>query len=167
MRKLYISSNVKKIFFIGITLIFACYLCWILKLTVFRKSFSLERLFQNGELNLIPIRNFFMMYKMNGTEYFYYQFFGNILCFIPFGFFLPCLSDLSVKKMSFWKTALYTFLFSLLIETAQFIFGVGYTETDDLILNTFGGAVGAGIYYCFAYILRKFLKSLENFKSLR
>ena len=39
--------------------------------------------------------------------------------------------------------AVYGFLLSFLIETMQFVFGTGYSEPDDLILNTLGAWLGA------------------------
>ncbi|WP_328588356.1 VanZ family protein [Corynebacterium urinipleomorphum] len=40
-------------------------------------------------------------------------------------------------------TALVGGGFSLIIETWQFFFGLGYSDIDDLILNTLGAFIGA------------------------
>ena len=42
-----------------------------------------------------------------------------------------------------WKIVLAGFLFSLTIESLQYLFGTGYSELDDLILNTAGVFAGA------------------------
>ena len=70
----------------------------------------------------------------------------NIVLFVPLGILLPMLwyyfrSVLTMGMLSFWV--------SLFIEVTQFITQRGYFETDDIILNTFGGVIG---YYIFAYV---------------
>lgn len=69
---------------------------------------------------------------------FIYLFAGNIIWFVPFGMYLE-----RQKKWKLVATALCGFLFSLTIETLQYAFGTGFSELDDLILNTFGVFLGA------------------------
>ena len=61
---------------------------------------------------------------------------GNIVMFMPFGFFPPLLWDTSGKK-----TVALGFCVSLLIELTQ-LFLPRSTDVDDLILNTAGTALG-------------------------
>ncbi|MEH2929030.1 VanZ family protein [Candidatus Ventrimonas sp. KK005] len=68
-----------------------------------------------------------------------YLFVGNIVWFIPFGAFWY---GIGIRR-DMRRILLLGFLFSLTIETLQFVFGTGVTELDDLILNTFGVWVGA------------------------
>ena len=49
----------------------------------------------------------------------------------------------SGKSKNLLSTAFCGFLFSLLIEMLQYVFGTGFSELDDLILNTFGVWIGA------------------------
>ena len=68
---------------------------------------------------------------------------GNILLFVPLGVILPLLHDkITLKKCVAIGAAL-----SLLAETAQYVFGMGISDIDDIITNTFGTFLGAGIYY--------------------
>ena len=66
---------------------------------------------------------------------------GNIILFIPFGFLLP----LAIKKLrkSLITTVFLAMLFSLLIESSQYLFTYRVANVDDIILNTFGAFIGA------------------------
>lgn len=63
--------------------------------------------------------------------------------FIPLGFFLPKLWQ---KQRKLWRTLLTTALIILLVELTQMFTLVGTCDTDDLILNTLGAAIGYGGY---------------------
>ena len=65
--------------------------------------------------------------------------FGNVIGFMPCGFFLPVISRRSRK---WYNTFLLSFLLSLTIETIQLVFKVGSFDVDDLLLNTIGGVLG-------------------------
>ena len=64
---------------------------------------------------------------------------GNVVAFMPFGFFLPILWQKSGKLLyvTFWS-----FSFSLVVETIQLVYKVGTFDVDDLFLNTLGGIFG-------------------------
>ena len=68
----------------------------------------------------------------------YANLFGNVLIFVPFGFFMPMAS----KYRSFWATAVNSLALSLLVETFQLLTKVGCFDVDDLVLNTLGGILG-------------------------
>ena len=119
--------------------VFILYLAVLLRITVFRSGFSIMDAFSGGEINIVPISDLIKVF-LSDKRYFVYLFFGNIIWFVPFGFLLRRLTKLSLKKIIF-----FGFLLSLFIETMQFIFGMGVSETDDLILNTIGVVVGAVI----------------------
>ncbi len=70
--------------------------------------------------------------------------FGNIVLFIPVGIFFPWLTK-SIN--SFAKTVLAGFGFTLVIETLQLFLYDRCSDVDDLILNTLGATIGAGIYF--------------------
>ena len=63
---------------------------------------------------------------------------GNVLIFVPFGFFMPMAS----RYRSFLTTAFYGFGISLCVEIFQLLTRVGSFDVDDLLLNTIGGIVG-------------------------
>lgn len=64
---------------------------------------------------------------------------GNVVAFIPFGYFLPRLFKYRIK---FIRAALITFDLSLAIEIIQLLTRVGSLDVDDLFLNTIGGVIG-------------------------
>lgn len=66
---------------------------------------------------------------------------GNIIMFMPVGFFGGLLSD----EPRWWKGTLWAFALSLFIETAQLFVARG-TDIDDLILNTLGGLAGHALF---------------------
>ena len=117
-------------------LTFFLYLAVLFRLTVFRTNF-LSRGMWNGSFNLIPFRDLFSLIPEDRTGYFLYLFLGNIVWFIPFGFFLGALRE----KSGYWPV-LWGFCLSFLIEFLQFFASSGVSETDDLILNTLGALIG-------------------------
>ncbi len=62
----------------------------------------------------------------------------NILLFVPFGF--ACGSIIGCRSV------LMGLAFSILIESAQYIGALGYTEVDDVINNTIGAWIGFWIW---------------------
>nr|WP_261178018.1 VanZ family protein [Anaerobacillus sp. CMMVII] len=68
---------------------------------------------------------------------------GNIILFMPFGFLVP----IAIKKLrkSIFATTMLGMLFSILIESSQFLFTYRVSNIDDVILNTLGAFLGAVI----------------------
>lgn len=62
---------------------------------------------------------------------------GNIVLFLPVGY----LARLRLGKI--WKATLFSMVASLSIEVAQYALAAGYSDIDDLLINTAGGALGA------------------------
>lgn len=126
--------------------LFIFYILILFRITVFRSDFLTHGFF-SGNILWVP---FVELYRILRNDFFtfFYLFVGNIIWFIPFGFLAPLLWNTGKN------TILYTLFLSLVIEVLQFVFGTGVTEVEDLILNTFGGAMG---YWSFAMIraLRK------------
>ena len=77
---------------------------------------------------------------------------GNIAMFIPVGVVWPiCFRKLDTMT----KTILAGAGFTLFIEVTQ-LFCLGrHTDVDDLILNTFGAAIGAGIVFAIRGLRKK------------
>ncbi|MFG6367495.1 MAG: VanZ family protein [Lachnospiraceae bacterium] len=124
-----------------ITFLFFLYLVIVLRITVFRSTFTLQQLCQNGKINLTLFEEYIVLLRQESYFSFSYLFFGNIVWFIPFGMYLQYMG----KNKTLFHAAVCGFLFSLLIETLQFVFGTGFSELDDLILNMFGAWVGAAL----------------------
>lgn len=68
---------------------------------------------------------------------------GNVIMFIPLGFFLPRVFP---KFQKLWRTILLTVLIITVVELAQLFTLLGVCDIDDLILNVTGAAIGYGIF---------------------
>lgn len=75
---------------------------------------------------------------------------GNVVIFIPYGFFMPMAS----RYRSFFQTLFYSFGFSLLVELFQLVTKVGSFDVDDLLLNTIGGILGYLLFVICNHIRR-------------
>lgn len=105
--------------------------------------FSTDRYFSRT-LNLIPFNDI-----LNG----YYNkldIFGNIILFIPLGIYIniimknnKALKNIYIKAL---KNIYIIVVISLLLETIQYIFGIGASDITDIITNTIGGILGIFIY---------------------
>lgn len=85
------------------------------------------------------IKRFYVHRKQLGLEAVVLNLVGNVVAFMPFGFFLPVVSR---RGRRWYNAVLLGFLLSLSIETIQLIFKVGSFDVDDLFLNTVGGILG-------------------------
>lgn len=68
---------------------------------------------------------------------------GNVIMFIPLGFFLPALFR---KLRRLWNVLLTVALLITAVEAVQLFTLVGSCDVDDLILNLVGAALGYGFY---------------------
>ena len=118
------------------------YLAVLLRMTVFREEFGSYPLFSHGDFNLNLFSDLIRIYH-NSLSTFIYLFVGNIVTFIPFGFLVLPLFRRKRPVDALLLTVVSGFLLSLCIELSQWAFGVGVSELDDLILNTFGVFLGA------------------------
>ena len=116
---------------------------------------------KNGvhKTNLIPFRVLFETYRevfINGyIEYFLINFLGNIILFIPFGFVIPLLWNVSNRKVIVIGACI-----SFFIEISQLLLSRG-TDVDDLILNTSGVILGLLLY---KLLYKKNYKIMDKFK---
>lgn len=90
-------------------------------------------------INFIPFREI-LRYKI-GSAPFYNQVIGNIILFVPFGYFVSAL--VSVKRVP--GIFFMTLLTSSTIECVQYFIGRSF-DIDDIILNVVGGIIGFLIY---------------------
>ena len=75
----------------------------------------------------------------------------NVYLFIPLGFFLPLLW---YQKKGLLYTAVFGFLFSLLIELSQLL-DHRSSDVDDLIMNTSGALIGFLLYLLYCRIRKR------------
>ncbi|HIS18039.1 MAG TPA: VanZ family protein [Candidatus Coprovivens excrementavium] len=106
-------------------------------------------------INLIPFKE---MTRYNiGTELFFYNVVGNIVLFIPFGYFV---SDyLKAKKIH--HILIVSILISLTAETIQYKIGRAF-DVDDIILNVIGAILGFMFYISIQAIKNHLPKFLQN-----
>ncbi|MEO6221316.1 MAG: VanZ family protein [Ginsengibacter sp.] len=99
-------------------------------------------------VNFIPIKNTintFLTMSMNEkfeVYNFYQNLFGNIILFIPFSFILI----MAFKIYQLKDIIKWAILLSTTIEITQYIFHVGFTDIDDIILNVIGAVTGFFLY---------------------
>jgi glycopeptide antibiotics resistance protein len=93
-----------------------------------------------NQMNFIPFATIADYFATGNTGISLRNLVGNIIIFIPLGFFLPILIE-SFRKLI--VILLISFTFSFLFETIQLLFSMlGSFDVDDLILNTFGALLG-------------------------
>ena len=71
------------------TVLFLLYLAVVLRITVFRSSFTLQNLCQNGQVILTLFEGYIDLIRRGDWFSFTYLFVGNIVWFVPFGKYLP------------------------------------------------------------------------------
>ncbi len=82
---------------------------------------------------------------------------GNIIIFIPFGYF----TSYYVKINKMYLSLLITLITSLSIEVIQSIIGRSF-DIDDIILNVLGGVTGYFLYKISSLIVKKFSIKIKN-----
>lgn len=108
-----------------------------------------------GGTNLMPFREI-LRYEV-GSRAFYKQVFGNILLFIPLGYFAT--SYCKIKGLG--TITLVSLLSSLTIEVTQHYIGRTF-DIDDIILNVVGGIVGFLLYTALNAIRNHMPKFLQR-----
>lgn len=101
-----------------------------------------------GTNNFIPFKEI-MRYEF-GSSFFIHNVLGNILLFIPFGFFVSFI--LKTKKPTY--IIIVTFITSLVIEFTQLLIGRTF-DVDDVLLNIIGGFLGYLVYFVIQVVYDK------------
>lgn len=130
--------------------LFAIYLILLIWSILFKLSFSITDLIGTRKINLKP---FLYGFK---PGFFLNEMIGNVLIFIPFGFYMKMLN------FSNKKTILCGFIVSLIFECMQYILQIGISDITDIITNTFGTILGVIFYN----ILFKILKKSEKVNNI-
>lgn len=105
-------------------------------------------------VHLIPFSSFSMVAEIPGI---YRSMQLNIILFMPFGMSLPFVlpEKLRLKPLI---TVCIALIISVTIEVCQYIFNIGMSEIDDVIMNTLGAAIGTVSYLLVSLILKKLNK---------
>ena len=109
----------------------------------------------NFEIQLIPFHCFV---EAQTEPEIYRSFFMNVLLFVPLGLSMPYVLSKMPRKRNVFITIGFAVVLSAGIEFLQYYYHLGRCETDDVIANTLGAAVGT-LSYCL-YI--KILKNQEK-----
>ena len=128
-------------------ILFWGYICVLVYFMFFAEIWGRTSICDEYSYNLIPfkeIRRFYIYRDVVGIRAFLANLFGNVLAFMPYGFFMPILRP-KLRRMN--QMFLAAFLLSLTIEITQLLTRVGSFDVDDLILNTAGGIAGYLLFY--------------------
>lgn len=145
LRIAYIFKNRKK-FVLYQELLLLAFILYIL--TLFQLV-TLQDLNASPGNNLSPFTEIFR-YQI-GSRLFYKNIVGNIILFVPYGFF----ASYYLKLDKVGKIILITLIASFSIELTQFLIGRIF-DVDDILLNVFGGTLGFYIYYFLGKLTNKF-----------
>jgi len=124
-------------------------------------SLTLFQLLTNNELNnynglnLVPFQEI-LRYRV-GTNGFRVNVIGNILIFVPFGFFVAR----TLKKSNFLYIFIISALTSATVETIQYNIGRTF-DIDDILLNVTGAIIGYFIYKLLSFINRHMWAPLRS-----
>lgn len=142
--------------------LFAFSLAFIYSVTIFPFPFyiypHLQREIYAG-INLIPIASI-----RQSLHHFYWlvpvrNIGGNIALFIPFGFFASCYSSALRPK----TIVIVGFLLSLCIEIIQLFFiPFRAFDVDDILLNTFGTAIGVLLFRLLGHLMVKTSRAKQS-----
>lgn len=132
--------------------IFSFYIILLFCLTAFRGSYMpwYWHIYLHRSLSVINIHPIVhtlqLKYAKSPVDY-YYNTYGNILWFMPFGMMFPAITH---HRMKFLGTAFSGMLMSILIESLQFFLNTGVSDIDDVIFNTIGAIIGYFVYWIFS-----------------
>ena len=136
--------------------LFVTYLAALLKITALRQA-GLSAVFETHSMSSIQLRPLiYTVQEMgNGLWAFLYPVLGNIIWFVPMGFFLPWLWK-GIRKRT---VLLIAAMSSLSIEFCQWLLQSGVSDIDDVIFNSLGALVGywlfVAIFQSLCYAVRK------------
>lgn len=122
-------------------------------------SASLENV-RLGSINIIPLKGMKVQYlfALKGYMYFIINLFGNVLIFIPLGFFLSIYYKDDAKER--FKIIITSMIISFFIEFLQLFIGRA-SDINDIILNTIGAWLGRLIFLYFNIIFENFFNTIN------
>lgn len=137
-------------------ILFVLYIVFIVYFLIFSDWYGRTGEMQEYHYNLVlfkEIRRFWNYRDQVGLFAMFTNLFGNVIIFMPFGFFMPMAS----RYRSCFSAVFYSFGLSLCVETFQLLTKVGCFDVDDLLLNTIGGLAGYVIFAFCAAIRRRYV----------
>ncbi len=137
-------------------ILFVLYIVFIIYFLIFSDWYGRTGEMQEYRYNLVlfrEIRRFWNYRDQIGLFAMFTNLFGNVIIFMPFGFFMPMAS----RYRSCFSAVFYSFGLSLCVETFQLLTRVGSFDVDDLLLNTVGGLAGYVIFAVCAVIRSRYV----------
>ncbi|AJI22125.1 VanZ family protein [Priestia megaterium] len=132
----------------SINVLFLVSILLVLRLTMFPES-SLGIGEGKGGINLVPFYTMRDLLFHHSFSDFILNNIGNIILFLPFGFFLA----MRFRKIdNLPKSFLVGMFFSVLIEIVQLFMPNRWTDIDDVLLNTLGTGIGYSLFKTLNYI---------------
>ena len=132
------------------------YIIFIIYFLIFSDWYGRTGEMQEYHYNLVlfkEIKRFWNYRDQVGLFAMFTNLFGNVIIFMPFGFFMPMAS----RYRSCFSAVFYSFGLSLCVETFQLLTRVGSFDVDDLLLNTVGGLAGYVIFAVCAVIRSRYV----------
>ena len=154
------SKSRKRIRILG-KILFVLYIIFIIYFLIFSDWYGRTGEMQEYHYTLVlfkEIKRFWEYRDQVGMFAMFTNLFGNVIIFMPFGFFMPMAS----KYRSLFSTVFYSFGLSLCVETFQLVTKVGSFDVDDLLLNTIGGLAGYILFIICAAIRRRHVYKKKN-----
>lgn len=154
----------KKIVFV----LFAIYLVFLIKVILFKYPMPMIReilkgsevsplSFRIAHSNFMAFRSIFeYLFNSKNIKISVRNLLGNIIAFMPFGFFMPLLTN---RISKFKAIIISSFILSLSFECTQLLTGLGEFDVDDIILNVLGAVFG----YLFYKIITEFMVKNCNY----
>ncbi len=136
-------------------ILFVLYIFFLLYFLIFSDWYGRSGIGEEYRCNLVlfkEIRRFVEYRETLGLFAVFTNLFGNILIFVPYGFFISVAS----RMRGFLMTLFYSFGLSLGVEVFQLLTRVGSFDVDDLLLNTIGGILGYVLFLICNGIRRKY-----------
>ncbi|MBR7798140.1 hypothetical protein GT022_19145 [Agaribacter marinus] len=142
---MFIEINLRKKLLLSSTLIYLIFLTSIhfieFYLLITLKGYS------EDSANLIPfstIANYISSLSSYNLSIWFYNLFGIIVAFLPFGVLVAL-----IIKNSYAFVFNFTLIFSTLLELLQYLLMLGVFDIDDIILSLLGSTIGFFIFNIF------------------
>ncbi|WP_131040994.1 VanZ family protein, partial [Clostridioides difficile] len=156
------SKKSEKLLLSIIYIIFLVYILMIIRIILFR-DVPIYAIFKGTfrNVNLIPFYTIYQFIVDSNLDFMKatVNIIENIGIFIPMGIFLPIVCKNLNKK----TIIIVIILVSLAFELTQYIFALGSSDIDDVILNSLGGIIGINIYI---NMNKLFPNDINRFKAI-
>lgn len=126
-------------------ILFVCYMLFLIYFLMFSDWYGRGGKLEDYHYNLVlfrEIKRFWTYRHQIGMLSVSMNLAGNVLIFMPFGFFMA----MGSHHPSFLRVSFYGLLWSFSIEVVQLLTRLGSFDVDDMFLNTLGAMAGFVVY---------------------